>query len=134
MFNEVLDLKPTSQCRADMLARLSSRNGGLQTADQPKRRFENRRSLFPRYKRTYGSSITKAPKTRHICPGFALYKTFSAKGAVFTLAWGSAPGSRKCKTASATASAESAIHSRAFRSIIGPMPQSYLSRAFRARS
>jgi len=35
---------------------------------------------------------------------------FSAKGAVFTLAWGSAPGTRKSKTASA----ESAIHSGAF--------------------
>jgi len=35
---------------------------------------------------------------------------FSAKGAVFTLAWGNAPGSRKCKTASA----ESAIYSGAF--------------------
>jgi len=35
---------------------------------------------------------------------------FSAKGAVFTLAWGSAPGNRKYKTASA----ESAIQSRAF--------------------
>jgi len=28
----------------------------------PKRRFGNRRSLFLHYKRTYGSSIAKAPK------------------------------------------------------------------------
>ena len=42
---------------------------------------------------------------------------FSAKGAVLSLAWGSAPGSRKRKTASA----ESAIHPGAF-SVGGDAP------------
>jgi hypothetical protein len=41
LFNEVFDLKPTSA-----YGEMSTRNGGLQTADQPKRRFGNRRSLF----------------------------------------------------------------------------------------
>jgi putative transposase len=44
----------------------------------------------------------------------------NATGAVFTLAWGSAPGTDTCERASA----ESAIHSRAFQSIIDAMPQS----------
>jgi len=52
-------------------------------------------------------SAYKTLKSRHICPSFYPYKTVSAKGATFTLAWGSAPGSRKRKSASA----ESAIHS-----------------------
>src|SRR2546425_13346398 len=58
----------------------------------------------------------------------------SAKGAVFPLAGGSAPGSRKCKTASA----ESAIHSRAFSvhswSHAAIVPESRLQRSFTIRS
>ena len=59
---------------------------------------------------------------------------FSAKGAVFTVAWGSAPGSRKCKPASA----ESAIQSRAFSvhywSHAAIVPESRLQRSFTIRS
>jgi len=70
---------------------------------------------------------------------------FSAKGAAFITAWGSVPGIRKCESASA----ESAIHSGAFSSIIGAMPhrsvkksalfvglrrREALNRAFSARS
>ena len=68
-------------CRADTLAPLS-RNGGLpwlavasaKAADRrpPKRRFGNRRSLLLRYKRTYGSSITKEPKKSAFLSRFCL--------------------------------------------------------------
>jgi hypothetical protein len=66
-------------------------------------------------------SAYTTPKTRHICPGSALYKTVSANGAILILAWGNAPGLRHKFT-----SADSAIHLRVFFA-------DYLIRALRSR-
>src|SRR5438067_9185157 len=79
-------------------------------------------------------SRTTSSKTRHICPSFILYKTVSAKGAVFHhQAWGNAPGFSCIQIASAEGAIQwrafPAFHQRNAPNEIGP-----LNRAFSAYS
>src|SRR5690349_7695879 len=83
-------------CRADTLAPLSARSGGLQTADHPNGDLEIAAPCFSATSAPTDRTSQKNQKSRPFCPTFFLYKTVSAKGATFTLAWGSAPGDRKC--------------------------------------